>query len=98
MLVILKPHEAVSIFAVIVQWFQYTKEDFIVQRDVVLADVRQQIKSGAEHITFGDSDFFNGPTHAVRLVKSFHEEFPNITYNVTIKVEHLLTHPDKLAI
>ena len=76
----------------------YKGRFFIVQREVVLADVRQQIKSGARHISFCDSDFFNGPTHAVRLVKSFYEEFPNITYDVTIKVEHLLAHPDKLAI
>jgi hypothetical protein len=31
----------------------------IVQRDVVLADIRQQVAMGAEHITFGDPDFFN---------------------------------------
>ena len=30
--------------------------------DLVLADVRSQIEAGAQHITFGDADFFNGPT------------------------------------
>ena len=27
-------------------------------------------RAGAEHITFGDPDFFNGPTHARRIVES----------------------------
>jgi radical SAM superfamily enzyme YgiQ (UPF0313 family) len=62
----------------------------IVQRDVVLEDVRRQIAAGAEHITFGDPDFFNGPTHAVKLVEAIHQEFPRLTYDVTIKIEHLL--------
>lgn len=62
----------------------------IVQRDVVLADIRQQVAAGAQHITFGDPDFFNGPGHAVPLVTELHREFPDLTYDVTIKVEHLL--------
>lgn len=70
----------------------------IVQRDIVLADARQQIEGGAEHITFGDPDFLNGPRHAVALVEAFHAEFPHITYDVTIKIEHLLRHRDLLAV
>ena len=62
----------------------------IVQRDVVLEDIRRQVAAGAEHITFGDPDFFNGPGHAEALVRSLHQEFPHLTYDVTIKVEHLL--------
>ena len=64
----------------------------IVPREVVLEDIRRQIEMGAEHITFGDPDFFNGPGHAIRLVESLHEQFPNLTYDVTIKIEHLLRH------
>lgn len=70
----------------------------IVQRDIVLADARQQIQSGAEHITFGDPDFLNGPTHAVAIVEEFHREFPHITYDVTIKIEHLLRHRGLLPV
>jgi len=61
----------------------------IVDREVVLADIRQQVQAGAEHITFGDPDFFNGVGHAVPLVEALHREFPELTYDVTIKVEHL---------
>ena len=58
--------------------------------DVVLMDIRQQIAAGAEHVSFGDPDFLNGPTHAKRIIQAMHAEFPQITYDVTIKVEHLL--------
>src|SRR5467141_1294431 len=61
----------------------------IVERDVVMADVRQQVAAGAQHISFGDPDFFNGIRHAMQLVEAFHAEFPSITYDVTIKIEHL---------
>ena len=40
----------------------------VVQRIVVLADIRQQVAAGAQHITFGDPDFFNGPAHATLIV------------------------------
>jgi hypothetical protein len=68
----------------------------IIQREVVLADIRQQVAAGARHITFGDPDFFNGPGHAIPLVKALHQEFPHLTYDVTIKVEHLLKHRQHL--
>ena len=64
----------------------------IVDREVVLADVRQQVAAGARHITFGDPDFFNGVGHAVALVEALYQEFPKITYDVTVKIEHLLKH------
>ena len=68
----------------------------VVPVDVVLADVSAQAAGGAEHITFGDPDFFNGPKHAVAVVEAVHAAFPSLTYDVTIKVEHLLAHADVL--
>jgi len=68
----------------------------IVQPDVVSADIDAQAASGAQHITFGDPDFFNGPTHAMRVVERLHERHPHVSYDVTIKVEHLLRHRDLL--
>jgi len=68
----------------------------VVQPEVVLADIRQQVAAGAEHITFGDPDFFNGPTHAMRIVDALHREFPSLTYDATIKIEHLLKHRELL--
>jgi radical SAM superfamily enzyme YgiQ (UPF0313 family) len=68
----------------------------IVQREVVLEDIRRQVAGGAEHITFGDPDFFNGIGHSLAIVKAFRDEFPHITYDVTIKIEHLLKHAQHL--
>jgi radical SAM superfamily enzyme YgiQ (UPF0313 family) len=70
----------------------------IVQRDVVMADIRRQVEAGAQHITFGDPDFFNGIAHAIAIVREFDQEFPELTYDVTIKVEHLLKHAERLPI
>jgi hypothetical protein len=68
----------------------------VVQADVVLEDIRRQVAAGAGHITFGDPDFFNGPAHAMRIVEALHREWPALTYDVTIKIEHLLKHRDLL--
>ena len=64
----------------------------IIQPQIVLEDIRRQVAAGAQHITFGDPDFFNGPRHAKEVVRALHAEYPQITYDVTIKIEHLLKH------
>ncbi len=64
----------------------------IVPVDVVMADIRAQVAAGARHISFGDPDFLNGPTHALRVVEALHEEFPDLTYDATIKIEHIVKH------
>jgi radical SAM superfamily enzyme YgiQ (UPF0313 family) len=69
----------------------------IIDPQIVLADIRQQAAAGAQHITFGDPDFFNGIGHAIPLLEGLHEEFPQLTYDVTIKVEHLKQHEKHLA-
>ncbi|HEV2523082.1 MAG TPA: CUAEP/CCAEP-tail radical SAM protein [Candidatus Acidoferrales bacterium] len=69
----------------------------VVDREVVLEDIRQQVTAGAQHITFGDPDFFNGPTHAISIVETMHREFSQLTYDVTIKIEHLRKHDAHLA-
>ena len=70
----------------------------IVPPDQVLADVRQQVAAGAQHITFGDPDFFNGPRHALEIVRRVASEFPGLSYDVTIKIEHLLAHAAQLPV
>ena len=65
---------------------------FVVPAETVLADVRQQVAAGAEHITFGDPDFLNGPGHALKIVRALHAEFPRLTFDFTTKVEHIRQH------
>jgi radical SAM superfamily enzyme YgiQ (UPF0313 family) len=70
----------------------------IVQAEIVLEDIRRQVAAGAAHITFGDPDFFNGPGHAIPIVEALHREWPRLSYDVTIKVEHLLKQRDLLPV
>jgi hypothetical protein len=70
----------------------------IVSRDVVLEDIRRQVAAGAQHISFGDPDFFNGIRHAMELAEEFHREFPQLTYDVTIKIEHLRKYQEHLPV
>lgn len=70
----------------------------IVPKDVVLEDVRRQVARGARHLTFGDPDFWNGIGHALPLVREVHAEHPELTYDVTIKIEHLLRHREHLSV
>jgi radical SAM superfamily enzyme YgiQ (UPF0313 family) len=69
---------------------------FGVPQEVVLDDIRQQVGDGATHITFGDPDFLNGPTHSLRVVRAMHEEFPELTFDFTAKIEHLLNRGEHL--
>ncbi len=69
---------------------------FIVPRDIVLADIRNQVATGATHITFGDPDFLNGPGHSMAIVKAMRAEFPALTFDITAKIEHLLKHRNLL--
>ncbi|HYL63644.1 MAG TPA: CUAEP/CCAEP-tail radical SAM protein [Candidatus Methylomirabilis sp.] len=70
----------------------------VVDRDVVLEDIRQQVAAGAQHITFGDPDFFNGIGHALPIIEALHREFPGLTYDATIKIEHLKQHDKHLPV
>jgi radical SAM superfamily enzyme YgiQ (UPF0313 family) len=65
---------------------------FVVEKAIVLEDIRRLVRAGAEHITFGDPDFLNGPGHSLRIVRAMHDEFSGLTFDFTAKVEHLLKH------
>lgn len=63
---------------------------FVVPREIVLEDIRQLVRAGATHITFGDPDFLNGPGHSLAVARAMHAEFPALTFDFTAKVEHIL--------
>jgi radical SAM superfamily enzyme YgiQ (UPF0313 family) len=66
--------------------------------DVVLADIAAQVAAGARHITFGDPDFLNGPTHARRIVEAVAAAHPGVTYDAVVKIEHILRHRDVMRV
>ncbi|MGH2542133.1 MAG: CUAEP/CCAEP-tail radical SAM (seleno)protein, partial [Ardenticatenaceae bacterium] len=72
----------------------YRGRFFVVPGDVVLEDIRTQVEAGAHHVTFGDPDFLNGPGHVLKIVRAMHDRFPDVTFDATIKIEHILEHRD----
>ena len=66
----------------------------LVQQETVLADIDQQVAAGVGHITFGDPDFLNAREHSLAIVEELHRRHPDVTFDVTIKVEHILEHRD----
>ena len=63
----------------------------------VLADIDQQAAMGAQHVTFGDPDFFNAPTYGIELLEAARGKHKQLTFDITVKVEHLLEHRQLLS-
>jgi radical SAM superfamily enzyme YgiQ (UPF0313 family) len=70
----------------------YNGRFFAVPRPVVVEDIRRQVLAGAGHITFGDPDALNGPTHLLRILRAVHAEFPEVSFDITTRIEHILPH------
>ncbi|MEX1037985.1 MAG: CUAEP/CCAEP-tail radical SAM protein [Acidimicrobiia bacterium] len=66
----------------------------VVGQDTVLGDIDQLVSMGAEHVTFADADFLNAPAYSMGLLRSAHATHPDLTFDVTVKVEHILDHRD----
>src|SRR5262249_40885489 len=68
----------------------YAGRFFAVKEEVVLADVANLVASGVRHVSFSDPDFLNAPTHARRVAASLHHRWPELTFDFTAKIEHLI--------
>lgn len=66
----------------------------VVPRDDVLTDIANLVAGGAGHVTFGDADFLNAPAHSLAILEAAHEAHPEVTFDATIKVEHIVEHED----
>jgi hypothetical protein len=64
----------------------------VVGADSVLADVDQLASDGIQHVTFSDPDFLNAPRYSMDLLRNAHDAHPGLTFDVTVKVEHVLAH------
>ncbi len=64
----------------------------IVNHEAVMADIEQLVAAGAEHISFADPDFLNRPAHALSIARSLHGRWPELSFDATVKVEHVLRH------
>lgn len=66
----------------------------IVQQEVVLADIDNLVRMGAKHINFGDPDFLNGVKHSLGIVREMCNRHPELSFDFTAKIEHLIHHRD----
>ena len=66
----------------------------VVPKEVVLDDIDRLTAGGARHITFGDADFLNAPKHTLGVLEEAHARHPELTFDVTVKVSHILDHPE----
>ncbi|MDP9143293.1 MAG: radical SAM protein [Actinomycetota bacterium] len=64
----------------------------VVGSEKVLSDIDQLAGAGVEHVTFGDPDFLNAPRYSLDLLREAHAAHPDLTFDVTVKVEHVLAH------
>ena len=64
----------------------------VVPPDLVVADIDRLVAAGAGHITFGDADFLNAPAHSLAVLERAHRTHPEVSFDATIKVEHILDH------
>src|SRR5205814_2235028 len=55
-----------------------------------------EVARGAEHVRFADPDFLNGPTHALRIARELNARWPALSFDATIRIEHLLQHRELL--
>lgn len=60
----------------------------------VLADIDQVVTAGARHLSFADPDFLNRPRHALEIARALHRAHPEVTFDSTVKIEHVLRHRD----
>lgn len=74
----------------------YDGKVLIVPPEVILQDVRNLVDQGMTHLTFTDADFFNAKNHSLRLMRRIHDEFPDLTYDFTTRVDHTLGNDEIL--
>ncbi|CAM4439515.1 arsinothricin biosynthesis radical SAM protein ArsL [Paenibacillus tarimensis] len=75
----------------------YDGKVLLVPEHVVLEDVRNLMAGGMTHLTFIDADFFNAKYHGIKLLRQIHQEFPQLTFDFTTRVDHILENKEALA-
>ena len=60
----------------------------------MLGDIDNLVRMGAQHINFGDPDFLNGVKHSLGIVREMRNRHPELSFDFTAKIEHLIQHRD----
>jgi radical SAM superfamily enzyme YgiQ (UPF0313 family) len=69
----------------------------VVDETAVLDQIDGLVARGAGHIRFADPDFLNRPAHALRIATQMHGRHPELSFDATVKVEHLLRQRDTVG-
>ncbi|OPX43928.1 ribosomal protein S12 methylthiotransferase RimO [Ruminiclostridium hungatei] len=72
----------------------YNGKVLVIPEAVVIEDVRNMVVSGMTHLTFMDADFFNTKYHGINIIRKLHSEFPQLTYDFTARVDHILENKE----
>jgi radical SAM superfamily enzyme YgiQ (UPF0313 family) len=84
-------HHACSYCSVVAA---YGRRVLVVPEDVVVEDVRNLVRAGMTHLTFQDAEFINAKHHGIRILRRLHAEFPDLTYDLTTRMDHVLENQD----
>jgi len=60
----------------------------------LMSDISALVEMGARHVSFGDPDFLNAPRYAMDVLREVNTAFPELTFDLTVKVEHVIEHQD----
>lgn len=63
-----------------------------VELAALLSDIDRLVELGAGHLHFADPDFLNRPAHSLAVVRALHDRHPQLSYDATVKVSHVLRH------
>ncbi|MGV2929430.1 RCCLKC-tail radical SAM protein, partial [Macrococcus capreoli] len=74
----------------------YDGKVIMINEDVIIEDVKNMVEQGMSHLTFTDADFFNSKIHGVKLLRKLHTLFPELTYDFTTRIDHILENKDKI--
>ena len=75
----------------------YAGRSRAVALETTLAEADALIAEGARHLHLADPDFLNRPTHARAFARALHGAHPEVSFDATVKVSHLLRHADLLG-
>ncbi|MDR2624290.1 MAG: radical SAM protein [Methanobrevibacter sp.] len=67
-----------------------------VDKNIVIEDIKNLVKLGAEHITFVDADFLNLPHHSLDIIKEMNSLFPFLTFDFTSKISNFMPNKNIL--
>jgi hypothetical protein len=64
----------------------------IVPVDLVAADADYLYQEGVRHLSITDPDFLNAPVHSMKVLSKLADQHPDMTFDITVKVSHILKH------